>query len=449
MIHMRFCTITLGCKVNQFETQAMESMLIARGGTLVKPGDGCDICLVNTCAVTSESERKSRQAVRRAKKLEPGALIAVGGCLSQREPSAIKRLGADLVGGTGDRQKFAIEIGKLARGSSPESIIDDPAQRDTFEELQPYIQSSHDPALRPVRQRTRALLKIQDGCGNYCAYCIVPYVRGGIRSLPLERAATHALRLQESGFREIVVTGIEISSYGKDLDGGVTLIDVVREICAAAPLARIRLGSLDPGVLKKKFCRELSMIPNLCPHFHLSLQSGCDGTLRRMRRKYDTGAVREAIALLRSLFPDCGITADLIAGFPGETDAEFTQTLEFIKSAAFSDMHIFPFSPRPGTLAAGMPEQVEKSVRRERAGIAAAVAEGMAREFRLGQIGKTVGVLFERKRGGYWTGHSGNYIEISARDGGARNCVFDVRITDVNGRTVWGEIVKGQLTIDS
>ena len=428
---MRFCTATLGCKVNQFETQAMESILISGGGILVKPGGGCDICIVNTCAVTAESERKSRQTVRRMKKLEPDALVAVCGCLSQLDPEAIKRLGADLIGGTGDRKGFVKEIETENRPLS-HCLIDDLAQRPGFEELQPGASSG----------RTRALLKIQDGCDNYCAYCVVPYVRGRVRSLPIKRIADQTRQLQKQGFLEIVITGIEISSYGKDLGSGPSLVDAVRETCVAAPKARVRLGSLDPRVLTEDFCRELSAIPNLCPHFHLSLQSGCDETLRRMGRRYSTSAVLDSIVSLRRLFPDCGITADLIAGFPGETDAEFMQTLEFIRSAAFSDMHVFPYSPRPGTRASDMPEQIEKNVRKERAGIAAAAASMMAHDFKLRQIGTTADVLFERKRGGFWTGLTGNYLEVSVRAGGSKNSVQTVEITDIVDGIAWGEIVN-------
>jgi len=495
---MKFCSVTLGCKVNQYESQAIESFLISRGHTQAAPGEGCDAYIINTCAVTAESVRKSRQAVRRAKKLEAGALIAVCGCFSQLEPSAAVPLGADLVGGSSSGPDFALEIEKLVetrRGNSrtrdlaqsahpPSNPTQSPAQRvcvgeeerrserafgdsrtrDLAQSARPPSNPTQSPAQRvcvgeeerrserafgdsrtrdlaqSATTKTRALLKIQDGCDNFCAYCVIPFARGRARSLPVALAADQASQLGRQGFREIVVTGIEISSYGTDLADSPPLTRVVREIGAAAPNARLRLGSLDPGSVTGAFCRELSDIPNLCGHFHLSLQSGCDDTLRRMGRKYDTGAAREAILALRRMFPDCGITADLITGFPGETGAEFEQTLAFIKSAAFSDMHIFPFSPRPGTRAADMPEQVVKSVRRERAGVAAAAAAEMARDFRLSQIGKTVGVLFERERGGYWIGHSGNYMEVAVKNGGKRNSLRNVLITGIKDGLVLGEI---------
>ena len=453
---MKFCATTLGCKVNQFETQAIEGILISRGHELAKPGEGCDACIINTCAVTAESARKSRQVVRRMRKMEPGALVAVCGCYSQLEPTSIGQFGADLAGGSGNRLEFALAVEKLCATHRPNEgqtaappVFEhvSPVSEEVppvFEEVPPVSEETT-PVFEDIPpgcgvSRTRALLKIQDGCSNYCAYCIVPYLRGPARSLPISRAAEYARLLAERGFREIVVTGIEISSYGKDLDGAPSLPDAVREICAAAPKARIRLGSLDPGAVTGEFCLKLGGIPNLCDHFHLSLQSGCDDTLRRMGRKYGTGEVRAALASLRRQYPGCGITADLIAGFPGETDEEFAQTMGFIKAAGLSDMHIFPFSPRPGTLAADMPGQVEKGVKRERARAAAAAAEEMAHSFRLALVGKTVEVLFERKCGGYWTGHSANYVEVSAKSGGARNSVCCVRITDVKDGIVWGEI---------
>jgi len=436
---MRFSAVTLGCKVNQYESQSIEGILVSRGHVHVKSGEGCDACIINTCAITAESERKSRQAVRRMRKMEPGAIIAVCGCYSQLAPEAIEQLGADLIGGSGDRVGFALEIERVALGRvarlqetrSPETSSPGsrpPATR--YEDIPPGGGAA----------RTRALLKIQDGCSNYCAYCIVPYVRGRARSLPIARAAENAKLLGERGFREIVITGIEISSYGIDLEGSPTLAEAVQEICASAPNARFRLGSLDPSVVTGDFCLKLRDISNLCDHFHLSLQSGCNDTLQRMGRRYSPGEAAKAIAQLRDLFPGCGITADLIVGFPGETDAEFAQTLGFIKAAGFSDMHIFPFSARPGTLAAAMPGQVGKGVKKERARTAAETAEGMARSFRLALIGRTVEVLFERKRNGFWVGHAGNYVEVAAINGGARNEICNVMITSVKDIVAWGEI---------
>jgi len=289
--------------------------------------------------------------------------------------------------------------------------------------------------------RTRALLKIQDGCDNSCSYCVIPLVRGAARSLPPDLAAEHARQLGHMGFREIVITGIEISSYGKDIMGSPSLADAIREISAAVPNARLRLGSLDPGIITEAFCTDMSRISNLCRHFHISLQSGCDATLRRMGRKYETGTVFAMLGQLRRKFPGCGITADIITGFPGETETEFEQTIRFIRAAAFSDMHIFRFSPRPGTAAAEMPEQIPKVVRRDRARMLAKAAGEMSLEFKKSQIGSAVEVLLERKLGHCWTGHSGNYIEVTLISGGEKNSLVPVRLTELRGDLVWGHII--------
>ena len=415
---MRFYVETLGCKVNQAESLSLESALISRGHTLSEPGRGCDICIINTCAVTAESARKSRQTVRRLKKLEPSAKIVVCGCLSQLEPDAASQLGADIIGGTGDKATLAAQIEQLTDFAT---------------------QWAADKGLSTI-SKTRALLKIQDGCDNFCAYCVIPYARGKPRSLPVGDAVEQAREIQHAGFREIVITGIEISSYGKDLPGGETLVDVIRAIGNAAPDARLRIGSIDPSAVTEDFCRALSAGINLCNHFHLSLQSGCDETLCRMGRKYDTNTVSGAIAHLRKYFPDCGITADLITGFPGESDMEFAQTMEFIKSAKFSDMHIFPFSPRPQTPAASMPGQVEKKIRRERARIATQAARDMSLAFKQSQVGKTLNVLIERESDGFSTGHTSNYLEVHVKNGGEKNSVHSIQITGVEDALVWGEI---------
>jgi len=407
--------MTLGCKANQFDTQVIERALTERGHVHVVSGDGCDVCIINTCAVTAESVRKSRRAVRRLRRLEPDALIAVCGCFSQLEPDAVAALGVDMLGGTGDREAF---INRLEKIESKVNI-------DSKSILQ---------------KKTRALLKIQDGCDNYCAYCIIPYVRGHACSTPLEDIIQQAKQIGAQDHKEIVITGIEISAYGNDLIGRPSLIDAIQAVNVAAPSARIRIGSLDPAAVSGDFCDRLSMIPYLCDHFHLSLQSGCDETLRRMSRKYDTAAVNTTITRLRQSFPNCGITADLITGFPGETEAEFGRTMSFIRQAGFSGMHIFPFSPRPGTRAADMPEQNKKQAIKERAHAAAELAAQMNREFKNKQAGRTLEVLFESKKNGIWTGHSRNYLEIATEDITAKNSIHLVQITGIRNGVVWGEI---------
>ena len=435
---MRFSTKTLGCKVNQYETHAIEKILFQHGHKLVNPGEGCDICIINTCAVTEESVRKSKQAIRRMQKLEPDALIAVSGCFSQLDSEEVAKLGVDLISGASGREKFALQVENL-KSSRAFTVYKEPPC--IFEELSPGS----------AMNRTRALLKIQDGCDNYCAYCIVPYARGHSRSLKLDRMEEYAKLIEEQGYKEIVITGIEISSYGRDiippssspfsLLPSPSLITAIQTIQSAAPNARLRLGSLDPTIMTDEFCAKLSEIPNMCNHFHLSLQSGCDETLQRMGRKYETNRVQKAIFSLRKYFSNCGITADLITGFPGETDDEFGKTLIFINQAAFSAMHIFPYSPRPGTRAADMPGQVKKDIRKERARIAIETAGILTQSFKQNQIEKTARVLFEQVRNGYSSGYSENYIEIYVKDKIEKNNVCNTRIKSIKNGLLTGEIV--------
>lgn len=432
MAAVRFYFETLGCKVNQYETQALESILLSRGHTASAPGEGCDAVIVNSCAVTAESGRKSRQAIRRLKKMEPDAVVAVCGCFSQVNPEDVASLGVDLISGSADRLKFIDALERTIKERTASLLIDDPKKRSAFEEL---------PA-GSVHGRTRAMLKIQDGCQNFCSYCIIPYARGPVRSLPLNKAISEAVRLNNEGYSEIIVTGIEIASYGKDLPGGATLFDAVSAISAAAPNARLRLGSLEPRIITEDFCAGLSKLPNICDHFHLSLQSGCDETLARMKRRYNTADFLRAVQLLREYYPNCGITADLIVGFPGETDEEFEKTLLFIKKCAFSSMHIFPYSKRPGTPAAVMPDQVEKRVKQERARRAAQLAAEMSWAYAESCVGSVLKVLFEREESGKSFGHAGNYFEVCVTAVIGRNKVFPVRIKYAKEGMLFGEIIS-------
>jgi threonylcarbamoyladenosine tRNA methylthiotransferase MtaB len=343
--------------------------------------------------------------------------------------------GADLISGTTDRRMFALKAEELylSKDRSPHSTVASVSGQ-KFEELPPG--SAHG--------RTRALLKIQDGCDNFCTYCIVPYVRGRSRSLPLAKASQYARELEKKGYREIIITGIEISSYGKDFikqESPVSILNAIQAISSAAPKTRLRLGSLDPSIMTDALCKKLSEIPNLCNHFHLSLQSGCDETLRRMGRKYTSSEVQKSIESIRNHFKDPAITADLITGFPGETKDEFDQTMKFIKNAAFSDMHTFPYSQRPGTKASKMPEQQENDVKKKRAQEATEVANENAEKFKHSQIGKITGVLFEKQKNDLSTGHSSNYLEISVKEKIKQNTIKSVRISTVLNGAVYGEIV--------
>ena len=428
---MRTAIYTLGCKVNQYETQAMEAELTRRGHTLV-PFDGeADAYIINTCTVTAVSDKKSRQMIRQARKRSPHAIVAVCGCYAQTDPEAVEALEVDLVMGTNDRMGFLDRLEALSPDGGQVVDVDDALRRRTFERL---------PA-GGLEGRTRAMLKVEDGCVNFCTYCIIPYARGPIRSLPAAEAAAQAAKLADEGYKELVLTGIEISSWGRDLEGKPELMDLIEAVCAAAPECRVRLGSLEPRTITADFCRRGAAIPNLCPHFHLSMQSGCDSVLKRMNRKYDTARYYESVRLLREYFDRPGITTDLIVGFPGETEEEFVQTLDFVQKCAFSAMHIFPYSRRSDTPAAAMAGQCSNAVKEERAHRAGEVARGLRQAWLESWVGQTLPVLFEEEKDGLWRGHAPNYTEVFVSGQGLHNVIQDVKITGLHGEGLLGELV--------
>ena len=431
---MRVAFYTLGCKVNQYETQALEQLFAGRGHTLVPFEGEADVYIINSCTVTAVSDKKSRQVVRQARKRARSAVVALCGCYPQTHPGDVAGLPVDIVAGTGDRVKF-VELVEQAWAERREKItaLDDAMKRRVFEPL---------PA-GGLEGRTRAMLKVEDGCVNFCTYCIIPYARGPVRSLPLADAAAQAARLAEEGYRELVLTGIEISSWGRDLKDGTSLIDLVEAVCAAAPGCRVRLGSLEPRTVTEEFCRRAAKLDNLCPHFHLSMQSGCDATLRRMNRKYDTARFFESVCLLREHFQSPAITTDMIVGFPGETEAEFVQSLDFIRRCAFAAMHIFPYSKRPGTPAAAMPDQVLNAVKEERARLAAEIAAGMENDYLSQFPGQREEILFEEEREGLWRGHTTRYCEVRVSSGeDLHNQLRQVSVTDVGDGFLEGELLN-------
>ena len=426
---MKVAIYTLGCKVNQYETQAMEQTLRAKGHQVVEFSDEADAYVVNTCSVTAVSDQKSRQVIHRVQKQHPAAVVAVCGCYPQTHPEDVRKLGADLIAGTGDREGFISLLEEAAAGKKNLEALDKSFERRVFEVL---------PA-GGMEGRTRAMLKIEDGCVNFCTYCIIPYARGPVRSLSLEQAVEQTRQLAAEGYREIVLTGIEISSWGWDLKNGQTLIDLVEAVSAAAPGVRLRLGSLEPRTITEDFCRRASKLPNLCPHFHLSLQSGCDETLRRMNRKYDTARFYESVTLLRQYFHRPAVTTDLICGFPDETNREFEQTMAFIEKCAFADMHIFPYSVRPGTKAAEL-VQFSAAVKEERTRRAVAVARTMHRAYLEGCVGQTYPVLYEQEKDGLYTGHAPNYCEVCVRAEDLHNKIIDTKIVGIDGDALIGEL---------
>ena len=438
---MKFAFYTLGCKTNQYETQAMERLLLEKGHEIGAFDEICDGYVINTCSVTAVADKKNRAVIRRCRRENPGAVIAVCGCYSQHDPEAIRALGIDVIGGSGNRQEFVQMLLDAAGAHAHREQVDNALRRREFECL---------PA-GGLEERTRAMLKVQDGCVNFCTYCIIPYTRGPVRSAPLELAVAQAKELANRGYREIVLTGIEIASWGADLPGKPEVTVLIEEICKAVPELRVRLGSLEPRVVTEEFCRRLSALPNLCPQFHLSMQSGCDTVLARMKRKYDTARYYESVELLRKYFPECAVTTDMIVAFPGETEEEFAESLAFIRKCDFADMHIFPYSRRPGTPADKMPGQHNNATKEARSRAAIAVAEEMSKAYRESWVGRTLEVLFEEKDGDFYTGHAPNYVKVYAEGENLHNEIRTVTVTGVYQDGVIGtvKVDSGQLTVDS
>lgn len=429
---MKIAFYTLGCKTNQFETQALETMFSERGHEIVPFNQAADAYVINTCTVTAMGDRKSRNAAHRAKALNPDCILVVCGCYAQVKPEEVKEMcGADVVCGNGDKSRI-IELTEQAV-----------AERQYICTVRPDF--DHGPfdfmPAGSLKGRTRALLKVQDGCQNFCSYCLIPYARGLSRSMPLEQVRSEAVRLGEAGYKEIVVTGIEISSYGFDLPGKPTPTEMIAVICEAAPEARIRLGSLEPRTVTEDFCKTLAPYKNLCPHFHISLQSGCDKTLKDMNRKYDTARYFLSCQLLRRHFPGCAITTDLIVGFPGETEEDFENTLAFVEKCAFAQVHIFPYSSRPGTRAASMPGHLTHAQKQVRAKRAADVC-GLSRKAYLESlVGQTVEVLFEQSQKGLYSGHCPQYCLVKAEGSRLSGKLRQVRIDSTDGECLYGEIL--------
>lgn len=424
---MKFCFFSLGCKVNRFESEALAQLALARGHEIVSCG--ADVCIMNSCTVTGTSDHKNIRAIHRLRRDNPDAVLAVSGCMAQMEPDKLRATGeVDLVCGTSDRAAVLDLCERYVRNREAGDTARFRAPSRAFEPLPPGVPQG----------RTRALLKVQDGCDNYCTYCIIPYARGHIRSLPLGQAVEQAVQLAADGVHEVVLTGIEISSYGRDLDGGDDLVTLIAAVCRAVPAVRVRLSSLEPRTVDARFCAELSGLPNLMPHFHLSLQSGCDSVLARMKRRYTTAQFLAHVDGLRAAFPDCSITTDLITGFPGETEEEFRETLDFVRACRFADMHIFPYSPRPGTVAADMPGQVPAVHRQARAETVKRIAEKMQRAYLQGFVGRRMTVLWEHiDKEGLWCGHAPYHFIVRTSDAGCRkNGYRDAEIIGVQGGTL-------------
>ena len=427
---MKIGFYTLGCKVNQYETQAMEQLLVQLGHQVGDFADACDGYVINTCSVTAVADKKNRAVIRRCRRDNPNAVVGVCGCYTQHAPDAAALLGVDVIGGSNGREEFVQAMLAAISDRQHRTVLDDAMKRRSFEYL---------PAGAP-EGRTRAMLKVQDGCCNYCSYCIIPYTRGPVRSAAAELVVEQAKQLQAEGFREIVITGIEIASWGVDLPGKPNLSVLLEAVCAAVPALRVRLGSLEPRIITEEFCEKLAKFPNLCPQFHLSMQSGCDSVLARMRRKYDTARYYESVCLLRKFFPGCAVTTDMIVAFPGETEEEFLHSLAFMEQCDFAEMHIFPYSRRPGTKADTMPGQLPNAVKEARSRRAIALAQQLSENYRKSLAGTVQNVLFEEDQAGFAVGHAPNYVKIYVEKTGLHNQILPVRILKTYEDGVLGEI---------
>ncbi len=419
---------TLGCKVNQYETEAMSALFLQAGYQLV-PFDGpSDVYVINTCTVTGTSDQKSRQIIRRARRHNPNAVVAVVGCYAQVAPEDIQKIGGvNVILGTADRGKI-VEYVQQAKQRTATYVTDALAHRE-YEEL--WVTSYHNKA--------RALVKIEEGCNEYCSYCMIPYARGPVRSRPLESIRQEVTALAENGYSEIVLTGIHIASYGRD-GIGHTLLDVIHTICQIGGIRRIRLGSLEPRLLTKDFVTKLSSIPQVCPHFHLSLQSGCDSTLQRMNRKYTTAQYRQNVALLRQYYDNPAVTTDIMVGFPGETDQEAQETLDFVEKCGFARIHVFPYSRRKGTAADAMPDQVPEAVKHARAAKLLALGNQLEENFVSTLVGTVQDVLFETAAGeAEAEGYTGQYVRVRAKARPGQLC--RVRICAREGTLARGEVL--------
>jgi threonylcarbamoyladenosine tRNA methylthiotransferase MtaB len=376
---------TLGCKVNQYETEAMIESFEKSGYEIVDYSEYADVYIINTCTVTNMGDRKSRQIIRKARDRNPEALVAVVGCYSQIAPGEVLEIPeVSLVVGTNERSRMVELVEHAMRKKEKLNMVSDIMKVREFEDM----------PIKNYRNRTRAFLKIQEGCDQYCTYCIIPYARGHVRSRKPDSIMAEVKELAESGFREIVLTGIHVASYGKDL-GNTSLIDIIEKVHEIDGIQRIRMSSVEPNIITDGFIERLSRLPKICRHFHLSLQSGCDETLKRMNRKYTTGEYRSVVAKLREVFADVAITTDLIVGFPGETEEEFKRTVDFIEEIAFSSMHVFKYSQRSGTPAARYSNQIKPQVKDARSKVVTAIARKNEEKFKKAFIGRSKSVLYE------------------------------------------------------
>ena len=424
-------SFALGCKVNQYESEAIAELFAEKGYEIVGIDEEADVYVINTCTVTNFGDKKSRQLIRKVKRQNENAIVAVVGCYAQTAPKELMEIaGVNLVIGTKDRAQIVEMVEQYDRANGVENHVSDIMKERVFEPL----------SIQKLANRTRAYLKIQDGCSQYCSYCIIPYARGPIRSREPQEVVAEVKRLAENGFTEVVLTGIHVASYGKDRRD-TSLLDILKQVHEVEGIERIRFSSIEPNVVTEEFAQTMAALPKVCDHFHLSLQSGCDKTLKEMNRKYDTEKYRQAAATLRKYLPKVALTTDIIVGFPGETEEDFRESYAFAEEIGFAKIHVFPYSPKRGTPAAARKDQLLNAVKAERSHTLIQLSDRMAAEFLADAVGTDAEVLYERAVGeGIYEGHTTNYMKVHGRsEVDLTNRICKTHITRAEGEMLFGD----------
>lgn len=427
---------TLGCKVNQYETNAMEQQFIKNNYEIVENTQKADIYIINTCTVTNMAERKSRQMLRRVKEINPSAVLVVCGCYAQVAKNELEKIPEiDIILGINEKNEIVQIVEKYMEEMSEQDKRSQEAEIEDVSKQKEFLDFGD----VTYTEKNRAVVKVQDGCNMFCSYCIIPYARGRIRSRKIESVVSEIEKIAKEGIKEVVITGIHVASYGKDFDNENTskkirLIDLLEAINKIDGIDRIRLSSLEPTIVDEEFATRLSKLDKICDHFHLSLQSGCDETLKRMNRKYTTQIYRDAVATLRKYYPEASFTTDVIVGFPGETDEEFAKTYEFLKEIDFYRLHVFKYSPRRGTVAEKMPNQIDGNKKEERSNKLIELSNNAENKHNRNYIGKTVKVLFEEFEDGFFKGHTTNYMMVKVAGEEEQSEKFVNKILDVKIR---------------
>ena len=425
-------SFALGCKVNQYESEAIAELFAEKGYEIVGIDEEADVYVINTCTVTNFGDKKSRQLIRKVKRQNENAIVAVVGCYAQTAPKELMEIaGVNLVIGTKDRAQIVEMVEQYDRANGVENHVSDIMKERVLEPL----------SIQKLANRTRAYLKIQDGCSQYCSYCIIPYARGPIRSREPQEVVAEVKRLAENGFKEVVLTGIHVASYGKDRRD-TSLLDILKQVHEVEGIERIRFSSIEPNVVTEEFAQTMAALPKVCDHFHLSLQSGCDKTLKEMNRKYDTEKYRQAAATLRKYLPKVALTTDIIVGFPGETEEDFRESYAFAEEIGFAKIHVFPYSPKRGTPAAARKDQLLNAVKSERSHTLIQLSDRMAADFLADAVGTDAEVLYERAVGdGIYEGHTTNYMKVHGRsEADLTNRIAKTHITRAEGEMLFGDV---------